>query len=257
MIILNGRTPGDLYGNFTYHEAGMSSALDLSIVSLNLLKDVVYFKVLDPVWFSDHCPISTEIKVQIQNSLQMTTAMHGKAFFKYIWNAESEDKFKSGLRKVTHQAKLSSFCVTQFSNSTEAADALCEILNSVARDSIKKIKVTTKNRMKQRDEYSIEIQHAKRNFKQAKRAFQNNDRDPEKRFIFVAARKKYKQTINRVKKFTKEKQLHKLSQLEKSDPRSFWQAVKRLITPNDKGPQNIENEHWVEHFTIVHQVTEC
>ena len=57
LISLNGRKIGDTSGKLTCHKYNGSSTIDLSIVSWDLYEKVQVFKVLDPVWFSDHCPV--------------------------------------------------------------------------------------------------------------------------------------------------------------------------------------------------------
>ena len=59
LLTLNSRKVGDTMGKLTCHKDNGSSTVDLSIVSLHKIN---YFYVLDPVWFSDHCPITFSIK---------------------------------------------------------------------------------------------------------------------------------------------------------------------------------------------------
>ena len=62
MIILNGRKVGDLDGELTCYEWNGSNAIDVTISSLDLYRKIKSFDVLDPVWFSDHCPIITKVQ---------------------------------------------------------------------------------------------------------------------------------------------------------------------------------------------------
>ena len=62
MLTLNGRKIGDTLGRFTCHQYHGSSTVDLAIVSWDLFHKIQYFKVNEPVWFSDHCPIQLSIE---------------------------------------------------------------------------------------------------------------------------------------------------------------------------------------------------
>ena len=62
-ITLIGKKLGDTSGKLTCHQFNGSSTVDLNIVSWNLYEKVQYFKVLDPVWFSDHCPVKMSLSI--------------------------------------------------------------------------------------------------------------------------------------------------------------------------------------------------
>ena len=63
LISLNGRKLGDTSGKLTCHQYNGSSTVDLNIVSWDLYDKVQYFRVLDPVWYSDHCPVEMSLSI--------------------------------------------------------------------------------------------------------------------------------------------------------------------------------------------------
>ena len=63
LLIMNGRTPGDMLGSFTYHGYNGSSCIDLCICSKDFLSQVQYFKVHENPWYTDHSPIALSFKV--------------------------------------------------------------------------------------------------------------------------------------------------------------------------------------------------
>ena len=65
MVILNGRKLGDIIGKYTCHEYNGSSVVDFIAASYKLYPKIKYFRVLDPVWFSDHCPLICSIEVRV------------------------------------------------------------------------------------------------------------------------------------------------------------------------------------------------
>lgn len=63
MLTVNGRTVGDLKGEYTHVDPqGHMSTIDTCMVSNDLLKNVVYFKVGQFEWFTDHAPICLTIR---------------------------------------------------------------------------------------------------------------------------------------------------------------------------------------------------
>ena len=63
LLSLNGRKFGDTSGKLTFHEFNGCSTVDLSIVSWDIYDKIQYFRALDPVWFSDHCPIEMSLRI--------------------------------------------------------------------------------------------------------------------------------------------------------------------------------------------------
>ena len=66
--------------------------------------------------------------------------------------------------------------------------------------------------------------------------------------MFLAAKKKYRQTLYRIKNFTQENKLNKLADLEKKDPKTFWKGVKQLVKDKSTEPVNISHQQWTNHF---------
>ena len=62
MCILNGRTKGDRFGNFTCFTYNGCSTVDYAITSNSLFSDVIYFTVHPLSLLSNHCPISFALR---------------------------------------------------------------------------------------------------------------------------------------------------------------------------------------------------
>ena len=95
LIILNGRTLGDLTGNFTSIQKNGCSVIDYISVSSNLKSDIKYLKVLPFTEYSDHRPISTELRIN-QISTLNTSSLHDdyeKAPCRFIYSQENKDLF--------------------------------------------------------------------------------------------------------------------------------------------------------------------
>ena len=64
LLTLNGRKLGDTAGFITCHTYNGSSRVDLGITLWEMYDRIQYFKVLHPVWFSDHCPVIFSMKTE-------------------------------------------------------------------------------------------------------------------------------------------------------------------------------------------------
>ena len=95
LIILNGRTLGDLSGNFTSIQKNGCSVIDYISVSTNLKPNIKYFKVLPFTEHSDHRPISTELRIN-QILTHQPSSLHDeyeKAPSRFIYSQENKDQF--------------------------------------------------------------------------------------------------------------------------------------------------------------------
>ena len=125
ILALNGRTTGDLHGMFTYHGPMGSSTIDLGIISPALMKKIRYFKVCNPVAYSDHCPIAINLKVRI-----VKPAHNGKlvAYSKFICTTEGDELLRQTLNSNEFQKRIELFGQKQYNNSTLACEALTDII---------------------------------------------------------------------------------------------------------------------------------
>ena len=104
LVVLNGRKLGDLNGKFTSHQHNGSSTIYLSLCSRDTYSKITHFRVLDPVWFSDHCPTLTYLNTGVLNDYYVKddqTPLQSLPT-KFKWNAHSSHKFSEALgRSVT------------------------------------------------------------------------------------------------------------------------------------------------------------
>ena len=64
LCMLNGRSKGDAKGDFTNYSYKGSSMIDYGIISKSLFPKIVYFKVHNLSFFSNHCPISFAMRTK-------------------------------------------------------------------------------------------------------------------------------------------------------------------------------------------------
>ena len=84
-----------------------TSAIDLCITSLSLYDQILYFKVLPFVWYSDHAPILVCIKTgKFANNNESDSDIPYSMFSKYKWNEKSKIHFQTKIKMPEVQADL-------------------------------------------------------------------------------------------------------------------------------------------------------
>ena len=107
LITLNGRTNGDLLGQFTCHTYNGASVVDYVIVSHDLLASVVGFRVDDITEYSHHSCLSFILESQYtrnsNDSIKLTP--HNKSF---VWDDSLKDTLRESMRSNVVLNKLES-----------------------------------------------------------------------------------------------------------------------------------------------------
>ena len=107
--VLNGRTFGDLYGNYTCFTPNGASVVDYSIVSESALDNILYFKVSEfkPTLSDCHCKIEWEMSA---NYCSTTPKGENCNVFempcRYMWSEDSATLFQDALSSRSLQAEI-------------------------------------------------------------------------------------------------------------------------------------------------------
>ena len=256
LIPANGTVLGDLEGKYTCAAWNGSSCNDLLLFHRSLYQRINYFKVNEDFdWYSDHRSISFSLRVRLSIASRNRTRDLWRYIEKHklIWNEESINTFKSILSNEEYRGKLLEYSQSTFTSSNEAAESFNKIMTAALKQTFppnlkQKNREKRTNKPKSRDNFSWNVQNAKRSFKLAQRQFRANNDDLSRRQTFFREKRKYKQAIYLAKKLSKERRINKIAGLESSDPKTFWKELKSLINPKDDATQLIEKEEWSKHF---------
>ena len=98
-MILNGRTNGDFFGNFTHYNKNKgASTVDLAIVSCKSFESIKSFRIMPQLDLSGHCKIITQIDNTrpcfIESSNVEKTYNWLELPYKFKWDEEYTNKFK-------------------------------------------------------------------------------------------------------------------------------------------------------------------
>ena len=206
LMILNGRVTGDQDGKLTSYQYNGASTVDYGMVSEHLQNIVLGFQVQALTPYSDHCPIT--LKLACSNSEIMystntpkepprTEASSRYHFTKFLWKAESKDKFISALSSFNIQNRLKSFNVEHHSSIDDEISQFSQMLKSVAEISLVPSRRKTRKKAKKKNKpwYDNTCRQLKKELREL--ANKINPTAPRSlRQEYFVLKKKYKKLVN-------------------------------------------------------------
>ena len=238
LLILNGRSPGDLNGRFTCHRPSGSSVVDYVLVSPCLLSYIQYFNVCPPSWYSDHSLINLRITIPLKydsfNSVPKMTLTQPKDQFK--WDSSSKDKvlfmFNSEETSENIQSLLDNSADSEI-NVNDLCKNVCTIYKKVMKFSLKPKK--KRNNFVKKNSISPTCQSIRYNLSKLGKLLQLFPFDPFLRGKFYVLKKQLKCFSKQSFQDQKEKIMSNLNLLESRDPNAFWDLVKNLRKSKSEG----------------------
>ncbi len=239
MIILNGRTVGDIFGSPTCVQRNGISTVDYICVSPRLLQRVRYFKVGNLTPYSDHRPISSAINTNSTENLLQDCPTADLNFisaprsFKWTKDEQSglgtSELFKAAQNNDSFNQKLellSNKVVSSPSDVNAFNDDVIATLTSLAESVTSQksgVKRTNKNKW-----YDWDCRSAKRSVCQVERMKNKTKDDPMKseynRHKFYLRKKEYRAQI----RAKRGEYLYKLNEKINGHKNVNWSALKDL-----------------------------
>ena len=262
--VANGRTPGDLLGNFTCYTNNGSSTVDLVIADQQTIHSIKYLKVMPPEYTSVHAPISFKLKCDVLVPLKKDSSIPLPP--KIIWEVDKEQILKDSLLSTSNMTKIQNITDTlkNENSSKECIDeCLHEMNNILIKEAKKCMKVSrvrpkpqsTKTQSKSCKWYSSECSSLKTRLKNQARLIMKNPKDPFIRGQYTKTKKLYRKTVKLAKQ-QYEVETIKTLQEKASNPKEFWKFLKKI----DKHNANLANnnspdqEEWLQHFTSLNSL---
>ena len=253
----NGRTPGDLLGNFTCFTSRGCSAVDLVLANQDLVKCITRLKVLPPEFTSVHSPISFQVECAFEAvaTPDKSIPLPGKI----IWDPAKAQDLCNDLSSPINKEFLDKL-VTTPKNPEVSNDELniCvrtfnDLMNSEARKHMKTSRNSRKKPPKKRKVhhglkwYNKEYSELKLRLRNISKLLQKNPRDPNIRGRFVKVKKEFRKTVKSAKRAF-EVDLIQTLQDKADDPKAFWAFLKGLGNC-DKPSASPSSDEWLEHFS--------
>ena len=95
LCILNGRTKGDRFGNFTCFTYNGCRTVDYAITRNSLFSDVIYFTVHPLSLLANHCPISFALRTGILNIQPNTDDFLNSKLQSFKWHSAAKLSFQT------------------------------------------------------------------------------------------------------------------------------------------------------------------
>ncbi|CAG5102967.1 Protein of unknown function [Cotesia congregata] len=214
-ILLNGRTPSDSPGKFTYYGNGLST-IDFdwaNIQSLPMINDMEVLHVENP---SDHFPLLlTILNPHCAASAEHSTSTSKVVKTTYPWLPASRSEFKL---QMLQSAKI----VVDFNNTP--IDDLSENL------------------------YNAVIESAQYACMVKKSPIPTNFKDPEKS-AYINAKKNFKVLVKNKKRQSHKKTLESLANIKNAA--DFWATIKKHRKKHKSNATPIDIENWNSFYELI------
>lgn len=145
--ILNGRTLGDMQGNFTCYTPNGTSVVDYAVVSESALKSILCFSVSDfiPTLSDCHCRLDWELSANyIVNNKNTNSGNVHPMPLRYMWSDDSGSLFQEAMVSDLIQSQINDLLNNTTLDSTSdiniASVKLANIFTQAADMSLKKQK---------------------------------------------------------------------------------------------------------------------
>ena len=251
--IANGRTTGDLFGNYTMFNWNGSSAVDYLLTSESLSPQISSFRVGEYTpWFSDHCPIYSTLELCKGMEENRSQTPKKKAPMRFVWSDEGKQKFLNTLKTFEYNKKLDSALQLVAGDTNNAVNYVSDILISAARKA--KIKTMKKREQENPPWFDTQCSNMKRNMKSLGKQIRKTPGDQKIRNELSILKKSFKKLVRNKKIAYKDKVMEKMY-WSKKDSKSFWKLLDKIDHKHDDSIfiNSISEGRWIAHFQNILQ----
>ncbi|KAL1446171.1 hypothetical protein WDU94_005490 [Cyamophila willieti] len=227
-LVLNGRTEGDVPGQYTYLSRVGLSTVDLVWANLESCKLVSELCVSDTVIVSDHFPVTLTLAVS-QEEQQPNTSQSKITRFK--WLPEKAVDFSERVNNVIMPS--------------QAQDVYAELVKTIEKaafDTGMIHEFTIPNKFNvNKPWFTKECRDMKKKSRQMYRKWRNN-KNQEHLTMFLEMKKDYFRACSELKKIHEQDIKEKLSNVR--NPQDFWKVVKKFKPKTPNKSKVIPMEEW-------------
>ena len=249
--IVNGRKVGDAFGKYTSHQWNGSSVVDYLITPASDFAKIESFSVGEfTPWLSDHCPIFTEIDLEVSRDRPGNPVNVREKEPHYIWNEDGRDKFMEKLKEGTIRRELESLMNASELDSTKLANGLKDVLVRTARDC--KLK---KSKGKKTDVsapwFDKDCSTCKNSIRNLGKRLKQTPCDEEIRTNLFAEKRRFKKLVRLKKRLHKMSILHEMKSCNNRQEKHFWNLAKRLNKNETNNAQFVSHKSLFDHFKQI------
>ena len=251
ILILNGRTIGDVFGKITCFRSNGCSVVDYGLCSNDFYDKIAEFKVNNLVpWVSDHCPI--EVTINTQNVCVLSKPRNDIMSDmppQFLWNDESEQKVTKVCKSKTFKEKFNSLCNVDADNNS--ANAFTTLIQEVCEQA--NLSKTSKKVFKNKTDkiwFNDDCSNTKRDLRLLSKKLNMNPHNLELRKLLSQKKKEYKALISLSKKEFEDSQIINLSN-NMTKSQNFWNLFKKLRGKKSDGMVNFQPETVLKYFSDI------
>ena len=137
ILILNGRTTGDIFGNYTCHNWNGSSVVDYFLAQNHFCDRITHFSVGEYIpWLSDHCIIKTTLSLKGKSTKCLSKKLDETVLHPgFVWNEHSKKTYENNLLSPTFSDRINNLMASIDLKPMELAAQIKSILFDNAKNS--------------------------------------------------------------------------------------------------------------------------
>ncbi len=260
LAIVNGRCIGDFRGAYTSHQPEGASVVDYNVISKSVFDEVNSFTVQSLTDFSDHCPLSINIKMYKPIKVSDSNSLNNLPP-RYLWDPESADKLLNELATPDTSDMLLNFMRKEFETSSAGIDSAVSDFEEVIQQTTKKclkrrviksVKKCKKQFIFNRQCYSIRCQ-----LHYVKRLLERYPQNRDIRRDYYEIKRMYEKSVKGAKSAIKNELIEKLDELHEKDSKQYWDLFNKIR--NNKKENNVSSvsaSEWVKHYKHLYNKPE-
>ena len=262
--ILNGRTSGDRWGLPTRYplcEGETPSLLDYGICSISHLEKIQSFQVYPVTDLSDHCCISFKLNTPKHREEDRSIPQPSKETRGYKFDLKYACTYTTYLQNDPRFDEINNTLnrIVEGSPDQNQLDKIVEDLNEGIVDNAQKTfppKVVGKPRKKKQQPkparwFDNECAKLRKAHRRALAKVNKNPFDRHLQQVALHSRKEYKKACKAAERKLREKVVNKLMDIRETDPKLFWDTLKKMKEWGRETPdpsESIPPETWKDYY---------
>ena len=256
LLICDGRLYDDKNkGNFTFISKNASTVIDYVLANQTDFKLFNSFEILPPNEFSDHCAIYFSLWCTRPSLSHDQTGNYSEPIL--AWETTCTMPFRNDLNK---QLPLLGNLTMSLQNDSTTVDDSVRSFTSMLWDTafkyfgkFRNIKKTTQTKVQKNSWFNAECLLTRKEFNKARNLYIRN-KNEENRISLIDKKHIYIQTIRRNKSKFKASEGKRISNLAKTNLKSFWKHIKSTFKNKTMNPTNIKIDELFQHFKSLYEI---
>jgi hypothetical protein len=252
LLILNGRTTGDVFGKYTNHNWNGSSVVDYCLAPYYFIEKVSCFSVGYYVpWLSDHCMIKTTFKILNLNRQTREANEPVNVHPGFLWNDNTRYTFQNNLSLPYFQEKFDSLWSSSL-KPFELATKIKSLLLENTKISAIKAKKAMPQEGKPETWFDNECRVKKEKLRSLANKLNKTPGNAEVRSILNESKRDFKRIIAIKKSQHKQKAISELEDKKhEGTPKEFWNLFRKISPKSQKNRVVPDISKFFEHFNKI------